>query len=177
MSNRKRIVVTVYGHNKTIDKIAVNLFESPENIYYNNKESNAGTYCDTINSLELKGDSWVFAKLLYENILYAPDALFPLKFSDVILKLDNRDLQKALREINSQDIVKALKGQDESVKEKIFANISKRASRMLIEDMEYVGPVRLQDIKESQKKILDIIISLNDFGAIDIPYYKGEITL
>jgi flagellar motor switch protein FliG len=169
MGNGRDIVVTAYGHDKIIDKIAVSSFEHSEDNYYNNQNSDAKTYCDTINSLALKGDSWVFAKILSENAQYALDVFLPLKFSDVIMKLDDRAIQKVLRGMDSQDLAKALKDQDEIVKEKIFSNMSQRASQMFKEDMEYMGSVRIIDIKECQEKILNNIRHLGQTGEIIIP--------
>jgi flagellar motor switch protein FliG len=169
MGNRKSIVITAYGHNKTIDKIAVSSFENSESGDYNNEESDAKTYCATINALELKDDSWVFAKILSENSKYSLDAFLPLKFSDVIIKLDNMAIQKILREVDSQDIAWALKGEAEEVKEKIFANMSKRASQMLKEDIGFIGQIRIKDVKKSQDIILNIIRRLDQCGEIVIP--------
>jgi flagellar motor switch protein FliG len=84
-------------------------------------------------------------------------------------------VQKVLREIDSQELGKSLKDQDEAVKEKIFTNMSKRASQMLKEDMECIGPVGTIDVKETQEKILSIIRHLESIGEIVIPQYKGEI--
>ncbi|MDR1931383.1 MAG: hypothetical protein LBQ57_01035 [Spirochaetales bacterium] len=165
MSNKKSIVVTVYGHNKTIDRLAVSSFD--------NNDSNAETYCNTINLLELKGDTWVFAKQISENTQYSVNTFFPLKF-DVITALDDRAIQKILREVDSRDIVTALKGENEAIQEKIFHNMSKRAVQMVKEDMEYMGPVRITDVKKSQEKFLNIIRCLEQTGEIVIAYSKGE---
>jgi hypothetical protein len=175
MGNRKDIVVTVYGHGKTIDRIAVSLFEISENSRYDYPSSDAKTYCNAINSLELKDDSWVFAKRLTENSQYPLGVFLPLEFSDVIIKLDNLAVQKVLREVDSSEIVKSLKDQDETVKEKIFTNMSKRASQILKEDLEYMGPVGVIDVKETQEKILSIIRHLESTGEIVIPQHKGEL--
>jgi hypothetical protein len=175
MGNKKDIVVTAYGRGKTIDRIAVSLFEISENGYHDNYSSDAKTYCDAINSLELKDDSWAFAKILAENSQCPIGAFFPLEFSDVLMELDSRDVQKVLREIDSWDLVKSLKGQDEAVKEKIFANMSKRAFQMLKEDMECMGPIGTIDVREAQEKILGIICHLESTGEIIIPQHKGEI--
>jgi flagellar motor switch protein FliG len=169
MGNRRTVVVTAYGHKKTIDKIAVSTFRSTERSHYTNQGSDAETYCDTINSLELKDDSWVFAKIFSENIQYSVKEFFPLIFSDAIIKLDNMTIQKVLIETDAQELAKSLKNQDEIVKEKIYANMSKRASQMLKEDMDYMGPIRLIDIKQSQEKILNIIRRLDPDVAILIP--------
>jgi flagellar motor switch protein FliG len=173
MGNKKDIVVTAYGHSKTIDRIAVSLFEISESSYYDNQD--AQTYCNAINSLELKDDSWVFAKILTENSQYPLGVFLPLEFSDVIIQLDNIAVQKVLREIDSSELVKSLKDQDEAVKEKIFTNVSKRAAQMLKEDMECIGPIGIIDVKETQKKILSIICYLESTGEIVIPQYKGEL--
>ncbi|GHV51614.1 hypothetical protein AGMMS49579_07300 [Spirochaetia bacterium] len=174
MNNGKTLVVTAYGHNKAIDKIVVSSFESPGTGYYNNPGSDAVTYCDTINSFELKGESWVFAKIISENRQYSLGMFLPMRFSDIILKLDNMAIQKILRELDSQEICMSLKGEDETVQEKIFSNMTKRASQMLKEDMECIGPVRINGVKESQEKILGVIRRLIEYGEILIPDYEGE---
>jgi hypothetical protein len=171
MGIRKSIVITVCGHNETIDKIAVSLFD---NHYPHGGESNAEAYCNTINGLELKEDTWIFAKTVSENTQYSLGAFFPLRF-DIIETLDDRAIQKVLREIDSQDLAKALKGENDAVREKIFNNMSKRAAQMLKEDMEFMGRIRIKDVKESQEKILSIIRHFKQTGEIVITYSKGEV--
>ncbi|MDR0669126.1 MAG: flagellar motor switch protein FliG [Treponema sp.] len=86
-------------------------------------------------------------------------------FEDIVM-LDDRAIQKVLREVDSQELAKALKSVDTEVQDKIFRNMSKRAAGMLKEDMEYMGPVRLKDVEESQQKIVSIIRHLEDTGEI-----------
>jgi flagellar motor switch protein FliG len=86
-------------------------------------------------------------------------------FEDIVM-LDDRAIQKVLREVDSQELSKALKSVDTEVQDKIFRNMSKRAAQMLKEDMEYMGPVRLKDVEESQQKIVSIIRHLEDTGEI-----------
>jgi flagellar motor switch protein FliG len=167
MDNRKTIVVTAYGQNKGINKIAVSYFDVFED---------ANTYCKIINSIELNGDYWIYAKTLSENTQYKLNVFIPLNFSDVIIKLDNRAVQKVLKEVDSYEIAKSLKDQDENVREKIFINMSKRASKMLKEDMEVMGSITINDIKETQEKILIVIQYLEEIGEIIIPHCKGETT-
>jgi hypothetical protein len=172
MNNAKELVITAYGHDRTIDKISVSAFESPGSPSGYGGDSNAKRYRDAINSLELKGASWVFARTVTENTQYTLDALIPLRF-DVILTLDDRAIQKVLRETDAADIAKALKGAAEPVQKKIFNNMSARAAQMLKEDMEYMGPVRTDDVRESREKIIAIIRRLEQTGEI-ILNYKGE---
>ena len=88
-------------------------------------------------------------------------------FEDIIL-LDDRSIQKVLREVDSKDLAMALKTASEEVSARIFKNMSKRAAEMLKEDIEYMGPVRLRDIEETQQKIVAIIRRLEDMGEIII---------
>jgi flagellar motor switch protein FliG len=173
MSTKRTIVVTAYGHNKTIDKIAVSLFEDSGNDYHN-EASGAETYCNTINSFELRDALWVFSKIVSENMQYDLDAFRSFKFADIILRLDNMAIQKVLKNVDAEELAKAIKYQDEAVKEKVFTNMSKRSAGMFKEDMEYMGPVRMKDARESQGKILSIIRHLTQCGEIIIADDKGE---
>jgi len=86
-------------------------------------------------------------------------------FEDIVL-LDDRSIQKVLREVDTQDLAKALKGVDAEVQEKIYRNMSKRAASLLREDMDFMGPIRLRDVEESQQKIVNIIRKLEEAGDI-----------
>lgn len=91
-----------------------------------------------------------------------------------ILSLDNRSIQRTLREVDNQDLTMALKGASEDVKRRIFENMSKRQAEMVKEDMEYMGPVRLRDVEEAQQKIVNIIRKLEDAGEIIISRGGGD---
>jgi flagellar motor switch protein FliG len=86
-------------------------------------------------------------------------------FEDIVL-LDDRSIQKLLREVDQQELAKALKAVDTEVQDKIFRNMSKRAASLLKEDMEFMGPIRLKDVEESQQKIVNIIRKLEEAGEI-----------
>jgi flagellar motor switch protein FliG len=88
-------------------------------------------------------------------------------FEDIVL-LDDRSIQKVLREVDNADLAKALKNVDTEVQDKIFKNMSKRSSSMLREEMEFMGPVRLKDVEEIQQKIVSTIRRLEEAGEIVI---------
>ena len=88
-------------------------------------------------------------------------------FEDIVM-LDDQAVQKVLRETDSHELARALKGVDTEVQEKIFKNISRRAGTLLQEDMEYIGPIRLKDVEEAQQKIVNIIRKLEEKGEIII---------
>ncbi len=91
-------------------------------------------------------------------------------FEDIVL-LDDRSIQKVLREVDQVDLAKALKNVDDEVKDKFFKNMSKRATDMLKEEMEFMGPMRVSDILEQQNKIVDLIRRLEESGEIVIARY------
>jgi flagellar motor switch protein FliG len=88
--------------------------------------------------------------------------------------LDNLAVQKILREADAQDIAKALKGAKETIKGKIFRNMSKRAAQLIKEDMEFMNAIRISDVKKCREKIVDIIRHLEQTGEIVISYSEGD---
>ncbi|UEX79785.1 flagellar motor switch protein FliG [Sediminicurvatus halobius] len=80
--------------------------------------------------------------------------------------VDDRSVQMLLREIGTDVLVMALKGADESVKEKFFRNVSKRAGEMLRDDLEAKGPVRVSEVESAQKEILAVARRMADEGQI-----------
>lgn len=88
-------------------------------------------------------------------------------FEDIV-KLDNRAVQRVIREIDNKELSLALKTASEEVAEKIYNNMSKRAAAMLKEDIEFMGPVRLREVEESQTKIVNEIRRLEEAGEIII---------
>ena len=83
-----------------------------------------------------------------------------------LLELDDRAIQLLLREIQSESLILAMKGANEALREKIFRNMSQRASEMLREDLESRGPVRLSEVEAEQKEILKVVRRLADEGQI-----------
>ncbi len=94
-------------------------------------------------------------------------------FEDVLL-LDDRSVQRVLREVDNSDLGIALKGANEQVQNAIFNNLSKRLATMIKEDMEFMGPVRMKDVEEAQQKIVNIIRKLEDAGEIIISRGGGD---
>jgi len=92
---------------------------------------------------------------------------------DDLGEVDDRGIQALLREVPPEILGMALKGAEPRVKEKITANMSKRAAEMLLEDMEAKGPARVSDVEAAQKEILIIARRLADAGTIMLGG-KGE---
>ncbi len=94
-------------------------------------------------------------------------------FEDIML-INDKGIQSVLKEVDNDELALALKTASDDLKEKIFGNMSDRASQLIKEDMEYMGPVRLSDVEAAQQKIVDIVRRLEDAGEIIIQGRGGE---
>jgi flagellar motor switch protein FliG len=160
MGAEKTIVLTTFGQGETVERISVSVFDVESDSW--GRSNGASNYCRTINKLHLKNDDWVFARIVDEYAEYTLENLLPdrSRFAEIIPQLDDRAIQKILLGVDSSDRAIALKGANSEVQNKLFRNFSKKAAEMLKEDMEFMGPVRMSDMKEQQEKIVDIIQNL-----------------
>ena len=94
-------------------------------------------------------------------------------FEDILL-LDDRAIQRVLRDVENSDLAVALKGANDEVKGVILKNLSKRLAAMIEEDMEFMGPVRMKDVEEAQQKIVAVIRKLEDSAEIVISRGGGD---
>ncbi|MDR3013189.1 MAG: flagellar motor switch protein FliG [Chitinispirillales bacterium] len=94
-------------------------------------------------------------------------------FEDTML-LDDRSMQRLLKEVDTKELAMALKGASEELQEKFFRNMSSRASEMIRDDMQFMGPVRLKDVEEVQQRIVDAIRRLEEDGEIIISGRGGD---
>lgn len=88
-------------------------------------------------------------------------------FEDII-NIQDRDIQKILKEVDRKDLALALKVADENLRNKIFSNMSERAADLLKEELQYMGMVKLKEVEAAQSKIIDIIKSLEESGEISL---------
>ena len=98
-------------------------------------------------------------------------------FSDIVM-LDNRSVQQVLRQVDiAKDMAVALKMAADPVKEKVVANLSKRAAEMLQDAMDSLGPVRVRDVEAAQGRIITVIRSMEEKGEIVVARANGGDTL
>ncbi|MFT5277968.1 MAG: flagellar motor switch protein FliG [Granulosicoccus sp.] len=93
---------------------------------------------------------------------------------DNLIDVDDRGIQAILRETQQESLMKAIKGADEELRNKITGNMSKRAAEMLLDDLEAMGPVRLSEVETAQKEILSIARRLADAGEVNLGGGGGE---
>ena len=94
-------------------------------------------------------------------------------FEDILM-LDDRSIQRVLRDVENNELAVALKNANEDVRNAIFSNLSTRLADMIREDMEYMGPVRVKDVEDAQQKIVNIIRKLEDSAEIVISRGGGD---
>ncbi|MEM8874949.1 MAG: flagellar motor switch protein FliG [Planctomycetota bacterium] len=94
-------------------------------------------------------------------------------FEDILL-VNDKGIQSVLKEVDNETLGLALKTASDELKDKIFKNMSDRAAKLIQEDMQYMGPVRVSDVEAAQQKIVDIVRRLEDTGEIVISGRGGE---
>ena len=88
-------------------------------------------------------------------------------FEDLAL-LDDQAVQHVLRQLNTSELGKALHGASRVIQDQIFRNMSRQAAAVLKEEMELMGPVRIQDVEQAQRKIVGVVRSLEQQGTIRV---------
>jgi flagellar motor switch protein FliG len=129
---------------------------------------------DVLNSVDRGTEKYIMDTLEIEDADLAEDIRKRMFVFEDILQLDNRAIQRFLREVDNSLLALALKGATEEVQNVIYNNMSKRLAEMIREDIEYMGPVRLKDVEEAQQKIVNVIRKLEDAGEIIISRGGGD---
>lgn len=129
---------------------------------------------DVLNSVDRGTEKYIMETLEVEDTDLAEEIKKRMFVFEDILSLDNRAIQRFLRDVENNQLAIALKGATEEVQKLIFGNMSKRLAEMIKEDIEFMGPVRLKDVEESQQKIVNIIRKLEDAGEIVISRGGGD---
>ena len=169
----------------TIERVSVDMIKEVEKVLESRVEFNvSGNQIGGVNSaadiLNLVGQT-VEKSVLSDLSQRDPELAAEIKnlmfvFEDIQL-LDDRSIQRVLKDVDMKELSLALKAGSEEIKEKILSNVSERASAMIQEEMEYMGPVKLRDVEKAQQKIVDIVRRLDEEGEIVMasPGGKDEI--
>lgn len=129
---------------------------------------------DILNSVDRGTEKYIMETLEIEDTDLAEEIKKRMFVFEDILSLDNRAIQRFLREVDNSQLAIALKGSTEEVQKLVFSNMSKRLTEMIKEDIEFMGPVRLKDVEEAQQKIVNVIRKLEDAGEIVISRGGGD---
>lgn len=129
---------------------------------------------DILNSVDRGTEKNILETLELQDVELAEQIKKRMFVFEDIITLDNRSIQRVIREVENGDWALALKSASEEVANAVFSNMSKRLAEMIKEDMEFMGPVRLRDVEEAQQKIVNIIRKLEDAGEIIISRGGGD---
>ena len=129
---------------------------------------------DILNTVDRSTEKHIMESLEIEEPELADEIRRKMFVFEDILSLDDKSIQRVLREVDNNELAVALKGSNEDVQNIIFNNLSKRLATMIREDMEFMGPVRLKDVEEAQQKIVNIIRKLEDSAEIIISRGGGD---
>lgn len=160
-----------------LEKVDLNILSEVESVIREQLESTMGgvegkqlggveVVASILNQMDRTIESELLGKLEETNPDLA-ERIRQLMFTfEDLANLDDRSIQVLLKEISSEDVGIALKGASDAMKEKIFSNMSERASAMLKEDLEAMGPVRLSDVEKAQVRIAMVAKKLESEGKI-----------
>lgn len=123
---------------------------------------------EIMNQLDTNTENNIFSSLEEMDADLAEQIREKMFVFEDIIDIDNRGIQAILKEITNEDLILALKTASEPLKEKILSNMSSRASEMLMEDMEAMGPVKLSDVESAQQSIVRVVRKLEAAGKIVI---------
>ena len=129
---------------------------------------------EILNTVDRGTEKHIMENLEIEDPELADEIRKKMFVFEDILSLDDRSIQRVLREVDNNELAIALKGANEEVQNLIFNNLSKRLATMIKEDMEFMGPIRMKDVEEAQQKIVNIIRKLEDSAEIIISRGGGD---
>ncbi|MCR5154460.1 MAG: flagellar motor switch protein FliG [Lachnospiraceae bacterium] len=129
---------------------------------------------DIMNTLDRGTEKHIMETLEIDEPELADEIRRKMFVFEDILTLDDKSIQRVLREVDNNELAMALKSANEEVQNAIFNNLSKRLASMIREDMDYMGPVRMKDVEEAQQKIVNIIRKLEDSAEIVIARGGGD---
>ena len=146
-----------------------------------NRNTNVTSICGGVDRLAeiLNQADEISSELILSEIEEAnPEMAAQIKqkmfvFEDIV-QIDDRGFQKLLRRVETKELAIALKAASEEVKNKVFKNMSERASGMLREEMETLGPVRMKEVSDAQQAINGIVQELEAKGELIIGGRRGE---
>lgn len=127
-----------------------------------------------LNAVDRSTEKHILETLEMRDVDLADEIRSKMFVFEDISKLSNQAIQRVLKEVDNRELAVALKAATEEVKKIIFGNVSKRLEEMIREDMEFMGPVRVREVEESQQKIVNIIRRLEDAGEIVISRGSGD---
>jgi flagellar motor switch protein FliG len=134
----------------------------------------AKTIAEILNLIETSAEKNILQSLEAEDADLAAEVKNMMFVFDDLVLLDDRSIQRLLKEVETKDLSTALKAASDEVKNKIFANVSERVAIMIKEEMEFMGPTRLSDVEAAQGRIVETVRRLEEEGQIIVSGRGGK---
>jgi flagellar motor switch protein FliG len=134
----------------------------------------AKTMAEILNLIETSAEKNILQSIEAENADLAGEIKNMMFVFDDLVLLDDRSIQRLLKEVETKDLSIALKAASDEVKGKIYANVSERVAVMIKEEMEFLGPMRLSDVEAAQQRIVEAVRNLEEEGQIVVAGRGGK---
>lgn len=168
----------------TMEKISPDVLKEIEDTLSGHFESSAHSdlsvsggaksMAEILNLIETSAEKNILQSIEAEDSELAAEIKNMMFVFDDIVLLDDRSIQRLLKEVESRDLAIALKAAGEEVRTKIYSNVSERVAVMIKEEMEFMGPMRLSDVESSQQSIVESVRRLEEEGQIVISGRGGK---
>ncbi len=162
----------------TMEKISPDILKEIENTLSTHFEDSAAgdislsggskTIAEILNIIDTAAEKNILQSLEAENAELAAEIKNMMFVFDDLTLLDDRAIQRLLKEVESRDLAVALKAASEEVRAKIYSNVSERVGIMIKEEMEFMGPMRLSDVETAQQQIVEAVRRLEEESQIVI---------
>ena len=137
------------------------------------KTGGAQAVAKILNSMSASDNKFLMGEISEEDFELASDIKdLMFVFEDLIL-LEDKSLQVVMKEIEQSDLILSLKGANDTVKDKIFSNISKRQVESINDELAFMGPVKSSAVKQAQQSIVGVVRKLNEEGKLLIQSKGG----
>lgn len=162
----------------TMEKISPDILKEIESTLSTHFEDSAAgdislsggskTIAEILNIIDTAAEKNILQSLEAENAELAAEIKNMMFVFDDLILLDDRSIQRLLKEVESRDLAVALKAASEEVRAKIYSNVSERVAVMIKEEMEFMGPMRLSDVEAAQQQVVEAVRRLEEEGQIVI---------
>ncbi|MDY6862727.1 MAG: flagellar motor switch protein FliG [Thermodesulfobacteriota bacterium] len=160
-----------------IEEVLVREIKSEDRSFDESKRPVGGTQpiAEILNNVDRATESNIIKKIEELNPSVADEIKQLMFLFEDLINIDDKGIQSILKEISKENLALSLKNASAELKEKIFKNMSSRATEMLMEDMESLGPVRVKDVEKAQQTVIKIAKQLEEKGEVFLSQGKDEI--
>ena len=130
---------------------------------------------ELLNAVDRATEEEVLAEIEEQSAQMAEEIRNLMFVFDDVASLDDRSIREVLKEISNDDLIMSLRGSNDDMKDLFFRNMSERASTMIKEDLEIMGPTKLSDVEAAQQNIVKAVRKLEAEGRVTVSRGGGDV--